>query len=178
LALNAFGGSLDVIICGKWFHYFSLTLGVLQLRPLSPKNASGLKGKNQLEARKARENHRGVYWMTEDKGESLGLAPQFPTPYYAVIFANERSGVDSEAYGRTADAMLKMAAAQDGYLGVETVGDAEGNAITVSYWRDEASIQAWGQQGAHQAAQKAGKDKWYSAFRLRIAKVERDRAWP
>lgn len=74
--------------------------------------------------------------------------------------------------------MVRLAAEQDGYLGVESISDASGLGITVSYWRDEQSIAKWRDVAAHRAAQKAGRDRWYQDFRLRVAKVERQYEGP
>ncbi len=98
-----------------------------------------------------------------------------PAPsYVAVIFTNQRTANDETAYALTAERMMELAAEQDGYLGVESVRGADGFGITVSYWRDTACIKAWKSVGEHMAAQKSGKNKWYSAFSSRIAIVERD----
>ncbi len=95
-------------------------------------------------------------------------------PYIAVIFTNIYKPETGDGYSQTADAMVELAAKQDGYLGIESVRDKEGTGITVSYWRDEDSIKKWKAVGAHQAAQKAGKKKWYKAYTTRIATVSRD----
>ncbi|GHD28230.1 antibiotic biosynthesis monooxygenase family protein [Halioglobus pacificus] len=92
-------------------------------------------------------------------------------PYYAVIFTSERTGTD-EGYADTALRMLTLAAEQPGYLGVESA--REGLGITVSYWRDLASIQSWKRNADHVEAQKRGRDQWYSAFTCRIAHVKRE----
>ncbi len=99
--------------------------------------------------------------------------PPFPTPYIAVIFVNQRTPVEGDAYGQTAEAMVELAKQQPGYLGVDSVRNAEGLGITVSYWADEASIIAWKNVGAHRAAQIAGMKRWYADYTTHIAKVER-----
>ncbi len=71
--------------------------------------------------------------------------------------------------------MRERAARQSGYLGVESARESVG--ITVSYWADLASIRAWKQEMEHLAAQKQGQDAWYTAYKVRIAKVERDYDW-
>lgn len=101
------------------------------------------------------------------------LADTPEPPYYAVIFTSLRTPDDDDGYGRTADEMVRLAALQPGYLGVESARGADGLGITVSYWRSEADIAAWKAVADHQAAQRAGKQKWYRGFRMRIAKVER-----
>lgn len=96
-----------------------------------------------------------------------------PTPpYYAVIFSSLRTEGD-HGYGETADRMVELAREQPGYLGVDSVRDASGVGITVSYWQDEASILAWKRQLEHVAARERGRNEWYSAYELRVAKVER-----
>jgi len=93
-------------------------------------------------------------------------------PYYAVIFTSQRTEGD-RGYAHMADRMVELAAQQPGYLGVETVRDATGFGITVSYWTSPDAISAWKQQLDHRRAQEAGKDVWYSDYHLRIARVER-----
>lgn len=97
-------------------------------------------------------------------------------PYYAVIFTNLRTPLD-EGYGETADLMEEMARAQPGYLGHESVrdqGEPGRPGITVSYWRDLDSIKAWKRHTDHAVAQGRGRRDWYSAYKTRIALVERD----
>jgi heme-degrading monooxygenase HmoA len=97
-----------------------------------------------------------------------------PTPpYYAVIFANQRSPDDPEGYGTAADRMAELAADQPGYLGLESTRDAEGFGITVSYWESEAAIAAWRANLEHSVARREGRERWYEHFELRVAKVER-----
>jgi heme-degrading monooxygenase HmoA len=93
-------------------------------------------------------------------------------PYWAVIFTSVRTDLEPDAYAAMAEAMVALARQQPGFLGVESA--REGLGITVSYWRDEASILAWKAVLKHRAAQVAGRDRWYSAYTTRIARVERD----
>ena len=92
-------------------------------------------------------------------------------PYYAVIFTSFRNSGD-EGYGDMGDKMMKLAQQQDGFLGVESARESIG--ITVSYWRDLESIKKWKENNDHKMAQKFGKEKWYSSYKIRIALVERD----
>jgi len=100
------------------------------------------------------------------------LASTPEPPYYAVIFTSLRTAGD-DGYGRMSDRMVELAALQPGFLGVESVREASGLGITVSYWRDEEAIKAWKSNLEHAVAQHLGKEKWYAAHSLRVAKVER-----
>ena len=46
--------------------------------------------------------------------------------------------------------------------------------ITVSYWQSLEAIAAWKANLEHREAQKLGRERWYSTFRVRICKVERE----
>lgn len=105
-----------------------------------------------------------------------GFAATPEPPYYAVIFTSQRRDGD-HGYAAMADAMDTLAAAQPGYLGAESARDA-GCGITVSYWRDEAAIIAWKAEAQHLVAQRFGRERWYSHYAMRIAKVERAYAGP
>jgi len=92
-------------------------------------------------------------------------------PYYAVIFSSLRTDGDN-GYGEMAERMAQLAAEQSGFLGMESA--REGLGITVSYWDSLESIQRWKANAEHRDAQSLGHRLWYSDFRVRIAKVERD----
>ncbi|WP_037458051.1 antibiotic biosynthesis monooxygenase family protein [Shewanella sp. HN-41] len=92
-------------------------------------------------------------------------------PYYAVIFTSHRTEGDG-GYGQMADRMVELASKQPGFLGVESAREDVG--ITISYWSDLESIRQWKANAEHQEAQRLGHQKWYSSFKTRISKVERD----
>ena len=98
-------------------------------------------------------------------------------PYYAVIFTSQQSA-DQEGYAAMAQAMAELVVRQPGSLGFESARGANGLGITVAYFADEASIRAWKQNVDHLAAQQLGKERWYSHYELRVAKVERAYSGP
>jgi len=96
-------------------------------------------------------------------------------PYYAVIFTTTRAEAD-DGYAAMAQHMKELTAAQPGYLGIESARADVG--ITLSYWRDEASIAAWKANLEHTAARELGRSVFYRSYALRVARVERDYRWP
>lgn len=92
-------------------------------------------------------------------------------PYYAVIFTSLRTK-EKEGYAAMAEKMETLAREQPGYLGFETARDGIG--ITVSYWESQEAIAAWKANMDHQKAQTKGKTSWYSWYRVRVCRVERD----
>ena len=105
------------------------------------------------------------------------LAVTTAPAYYAVIFTSVRTDEDDAGYAQTAEDMVALASKQPGFLGVESARDAAGVGITVSYWASEDAIRAWKANADHLTAQRAGRAKWYRAYRLRVARVERDYAF-
>ena len=49
-----------------------------------------------------------------------------------------------------------------------------GLGISVSYWQSEAAIAAWQRNAEHLVAQERGRDEWYSTYRTRVCRVERE----
>ena len=94
-------------------------------------------------------------------------------PYYAVIFTSLRTPIE-EGYDSTADQMVKLGSEQPGFLGIESMRSADGLGATISYWRSLEDIARWRNVFEHLVAQKLGREKWYRAFTLRVAKVEDD----
>jgi heme-degrading monooxygenase HmoA len=92
-------------------------------------------------------------------------------PYYAVIFTSIHTPNESEEYATMASEKHALAQQQPGFLGVERAREALG--ITVSYWRDEDSILAWKRATDRRAAQRLGRERWYAAYSVRVARVER-----
>jgi len=107
----------------------------------------------------------------------MSFAASLETPYYAVIFSSLRNEGDRD-YEATADRMVELARTMPGYLGIESARGADGFGITVSYWRDDASIAAWRSYSEHVLAQERGKREWYTHYELRIARVERGYSGP
>jgi heme-degrading monooxygenase HmoA len=98
---------------------------------------------------------------------------RFPSPpYYAVIFTSRRTPGDND-YAVTSERMAELAAKQPGYLGMDSVREGPELGITVSYWQDEQSIAAWRRQAEHTLARSQGRTRWYEAFEVQVAKVER-----
>ncbi|MEU5098715.1 antibiotic biosynthesis monooxygenase [Streptomyces sp. NPDC020996] len=93
-------------------------------------------------------------------------------PYYAVVFTAVRTA-DDNGYGEADERLLKLAAEQPGFLGIDSARRADGLGITVSYWRDEDSIAPWREHAEHALARAHGRERWYSSFALHVAKVER-----
>ncbi len=101
------------------------------------------------------------------------IAATHEAPYWAVIFTAIFSGQAEAEYAETAEAMVRLAHTMPGFLGYESAQGEGGLEITVSYWETEDAIRAWKRQADHIAAQKRGREAFYSAYTIRVARVER-----
>lgn len=88
---------------------------------------------------------------------------------YAVIFSTV-FGEDTSGYDETVQELRRLAEAQAGYLGMESVNGG-GREITVSYWRDLDSINAWKEHPRHRAAREKGRTTWYQYYDIKVVKI-------
>jgi heme-degrading monooxygenase HmoA len=102
------------------------------------------------------------------------MNPLFEPPYWAVVFTSQRTDADDAGYGAMAEEMARLVAHQPGYLGMDHARTEDGVGITVAYFRTEEHARAWKQIARHSEAQRLGREKWYRAYRVRVAKVERE----
>lgn len=100
-----------------------------------------------------------------------------PRGSIAVIFRSRLSGADAEGYAEAAARMDALAAEQSGYLGMESVHDAAGEGITVSWWADEAAARAWRDHPEHEATREAGRARWYDWYELAVTETVRAYSW-
>ena len=89
--------------------------------------------------------------------------------YHAVIFTNRQSE-DLEGCSKMAESIESLAKKQYGYFGFESARNELG--ITISYWETIEDIKNWKANLDHLEAK--GKNKWYSWYKVRICKVERE----
>lgn len=92
----------------------------------------------------------------------------------AVIFEVEPS--DAEAYFDLAARLHPLLDDIDGFISIERFQSLSDSAhvLSLSFWRDEASIAQWRTLEAHRAAQAEGRAHILRDYRLRIAEVVRD----
>lgn len=95
-------------------------------------------------------------------------------PYYAVIFTSIKSD-QTDGYDEMSDRMVELAQQQPGYMGIESARQEVG--ITVSYWESLEAIKNWKLNTEHLFAQQQGRKQWYTTYKVRVCKVEREYGW-
>jgi heme-degrading monooxygenase HmoA len=94
----------------------------------------------------------------------------------AVIFEVWPREGQREPYLSMAARLREDLAQIDGFVSVERFQSLTepGKMLSLSFWRDEAALAAWRARERHRTAQKAGRDRMFADYRLRVAAVARD----
>ena len=94
----------------------------------------------------------------------------------AVIFEVWPARGSEERYLEIAAAIRDDLSTIDGFVSVErfrSITDP-GKILSLSFFRDEAAVQAWRERPRHRATQAAGRGGVFADYRLRVASIIRD----
>ena len=94
----------------------------------------------------------------------------------AVIFEVWPADGEEPHYLDLAAALRPALEQVDGFISVERFRSITDPAklLSLSFWRDEAAVAAWRNQGPHRATQAKGRAGVFADYRLRIGAVVRD----
>lgn len=95
---------------------------------------------------------------------------------HAVIFEVEPEAARRQDYLDLAARLRPELEKIDGFVSVERFESLSqpGKILSLSFWRDEASVERWRAQQNHRIAQRAGRTGIFRTYRLRVAAVLRD----
>jgi len=94
----------------------------------------------------------------------------------AVIFEFWVEGGRRQDYFDLAAELRPLLDNADGFISIERFESLSepGKILSLSWWRDEAAIAQWRHFEQHRAAQRAGRERVFRDYRLRVAQVLRD----
>ena len=94
----------------------------------------------------------------------------------AVIFELEPVDSSKQTYLDIAAELAPELEHIDGFISIERFESLSrpGRLLSLSFWRDEAAIDAWRNLAQHRNAQQAGREGLFADYRLRVASVIRD----
>jgi heme-degrading monooxygenase HmoA len=95
---------------------------------------------------------------------------------YVVIFEVQPHPGQAAEYLDIAASLRAELADIDGFISVERFASLTqpDKYVSISYWREEAAIQAWRTHAEHQAAQQKGRQHIFAHYQIRVAHVVRD----
>lgn len=94
----------------------------------------------------------------------------------AVIFEFTPAPGKTDEYFSLGAALKAEVESFDGFISIERFESVTnpGKFVSLSFWRDEAAVQAWRNVQTHREAQARGRGGVFSDYRLRVASVIRD----
>lgn len=92
---------------------------------------------------------------------------------YAVIFKTKRNLPVPADYVDMNKQLVESVSEMDDFLGVESIGNDQGEGISISYWASLEAISDWKKQSLHLDAQKQGKEKWYEYYSVEVCEILR-----
>ncbi|MCY0997038.1 antibiotic biosynthesis monooxygenase [Myxococcus sp. MISCRS1] len=94
----------------------------------------------------------------------------------AVIFEVQLRKEGRQTYLDLAAGLRPLLSQIDGFISIERFQSLSDSSrlLSLSFWRDEAAVEAWRRLEAHRAAQAQGRDGVFLDYRLRVASVLRD----
>ncbi len=99
---------------------------------------------------------------------------------YLVTFETWPDPQHQQAYLEHAQAMRAEVEKIQGFIGVERFQSLyeDGKLLSMSLWQSQEAIAQWRAQAEHRIAQAMGRNNYFKAYRIRVAKVEREYAHP
>jgi heme-degrading monooxygenase HmoA len=94
----------------------------------------------------------------------------------AVIFEVQPTAEGRDEYLAIATNLRRFLEGRDGFISIERFQSLvdEEKILSLSFWRDEASIEDWRNLFDHRLAQEKGKTSLFRHYRIRVAEVVRD----
>ncbi|HUE18517.1 MAG TPA: antibiotic biosynthesis monooxygenase [Stellaceae bacterium] len=94
---------------------------------------------------------------------------------YAVIFEVEPAPGHEKDYLDIAAELKPILEKIDGFISVERFRSLVNptKILSLSFWRDEAAVRRWREQGDHRIAQGKGRGGIFADYRLSVASIDR-----
>jgi heme-degrading monooxygenase HmoA len=90
------------------------------------------------------------------------------------IFRSRLRAEHQEEYERMAARMHDLAQNMLGFVSIKTFTASDGERVSLVEFDSEAAHQAWRQHPEHREAQRLGREKFYSEYRIQVCRLERD----
>ena len=98
-------------------------------------------------------------------------------PSLVILFRSkltEQAGADYQAMNAEMQTLVRQ---NTGFVDVKSYTAADGERLTVVWWRDEESLTEWRNQMRHREAQNTGRQKWYEYYDVEVATILRTRSF-
>jgi heme-degrading monooxygenase HmoA len=86
----------------------------------------------------------------------------------------DQAGEDYQAMNAEMETLVRQ---NPGFVDVKSYTAADGERLTVVWWRDEKSLTEWRNLMRHREAQNTGRQKWYEYYDMDVATITRSRSF-
>jgi heme-degrading monooxygenase HmoA len=93
------------------------------------------------------------------------------------LFRSRLRSDQKEEYREVSARMLELARAMPGFIDFKAFGADDGERISVVEFESLSALEAWRDHAEHLVAQRAGRDRFYSEYRLQVCETIRDYAF-
>jgi len=94
------------------------------------------------------------------------------------IFRNRLRPEHVEEYVRWAKKIHDLAVNMPGFISIKTFTADDGERVSIVEFESGETMQAWREQTDHQQAQRLGREKFYSEYRIQVCQPVRDYSFP
>ena len=99
--------------------------------------------------------------------------PPFTEGQVVTVFRSRLSGLADAEFHELADVVLELARAMPGFVDYKTFAAEDGERVTVVTFADDEAQRGWREQVDHRAAQRAGRDRFYSDYSIQVCTCTR-----
>lgn len=90
-----------------------------------------------------------------------------------ILFRSKLTPMAGDDYAAMNTELELLVASNPGFIEAKGFTAADGERLTVVWWRDQETLREWQQQMRHRAAQGEGRKRWYEYYKMEVAEVFR-----
>jgi heme-degrading monooxygenase HmoA len=90
-----------------------------------------------------------------------------------IVFRSRLAAEAGADYAETADAMLAKTRSMPGFVEFKQFQADDGERLSLIRWESAETLRAWAEDPEHAAAQRRGRERWYSAYTIDVAEIVR-----
>ena len=91
-----------------------------------------------------------------------------------VLFFSRLTPEAGDEYVATDAHLMEKAKRAPGFVKVKSFTAADGERLTIVWWKDAETLRAWREDVEHRAAQAKGRALWYRYYDMEVAEVVRE----
>ena len=90
-----------------------------------------------------------------------------------ILFRSRLTPEAGQDYQELDAELERLVRDQPGYVTHKGYGAADGERLTLVWFRDQESLRAWKMLPRHLEAQRRGRERWYQSYEMEVAEIVR-----